>query len=178
MGEERSISLENPGNTGYIHNSAEIVQLWASLVAQAVKRLPVMRETQVRFLGWEDTLEKEMATHSSTLAWKIPWTEEPDRLQFMGSQRVGRDWATSLSLSLCHIPYVSHSKGVKIYLQHKLLHADVYSRFLHNCQNLETTTRSFSGWIEKWTVINSGTGTLWRDQGRKKSKWKNESYSN
>ena len=63
----------------------------ASLVAQAVKRLPAMRETRVRFLGREDPLEKEMATHSSTLAWKIPWTEEPDRLQSLGSQRVGHD---------------------------------------------------------------------------------------
>ena len=53
--------------------------------------LPAMWETQVRFLGLEDPLEKEMAIHSSTLAWKIPWTEEPDRLQSMGSQRVGHD---------------------------------------------------------------------------------------
>uniref|UniRef100_A0AC11E2Q0 Uncharacterized protein n=1 Tax=Ovis aries TaxID=9940 RepID=A0AC11E2Q0_SHEEP len=59
----------------------------ASLVAQMVKRLPAMRETQVGFLGREDPLEKEMAIHSSTLAWKIPWTEEPDRLQSMGSQK-------------------------------------------------------------------------------------------
>ena len=50
-------------------------------------------------ISWEDPLEKEMATHSSILAWRIPWTEEPGRLQFMGSQRVGHDWATSLSLS-------------------------------------------------------------------------------
>ena len=56
-----------------------------------VKRLLVMRETWVRFLGWEDPLEKEMAIQSSTLAWKIPWTEEPDSLQSMGSQRVGHD---------------------------------------------------------------------------------------
>ena len=62
-----------------------------SLVAQMVKRLPAMRETWVQSLGREDTLEKEMATHSSTLAWKIPWTEEPGRLQSMGSQRVGQD---------------------------------------------------------------------------------------
>ena len=62
-----------------------------SLVAQMVKRLPAMQETWVRFLGQEDPLEKEMAIHSSTLAWKIPWTEEPDRLQSMGSQRVGHD---------------------------------------------------------------------------------------
>ena len=58
-----------------------------------------MRETWVRSLGREDLLEKEMATHSSTLAWKIPWTEEPGRLQSMGSQRVGHDWETSMS---CH----------------------------------------------------------------------------
>ena len=54
-----------------------------------VKRLSAMRETWVQFLGWEDPLEKEMTIHSSTLAWKIPWMEEPDRLQSMGSQRVG-----------------------------------------------------------------------------------------
>ena len=56
----------------------------ASLVAQTVKRLPAMRETQIRFLGQEVPLEKEMAIHSSTLAWKIPWMEEPDWLQSMG----------------------------------------------------------------------------------------------
>jgi len=68
---------------------------WASLVAQTVKRLPVVQETWVLSLDWEDPLEKEMATHSSTLAWKIPWTEEPGRLQTMGSQRVGHDWVIS-----------------------------------------------------------------------------------
>ena len=68
-------------------------QQWprASLVAQRLKRLPGMRETRVRSLGREDPLEKEMATHSSTLAWKIPWREEPGMLQSMGSQRVGHD---------------------------------------------------------------------------------------
>ena len=63
----------------------------ASLVAQTVKHLPAMRETWVRFLGQEDPLEKGMAIHSSTLAWKIAWMEEPDRLQSMGSQRVRHD---------------------------------------------------------------------------------------
>ena len=63
----------------------------ASLVAQMVKRLPTMRETWLRSLGREDPLEKEMATHSSILAWKIPWTEDPGRLQSMGSQRVGHN---------------------------------------------------------------------------------------
>ena len=63
----------------------------ASLVAQRVKRLPAMQETWVQSLGQEDPLEKEMATHSSTLAWKIPWTEKPGRLQSMGLQRVRHD---------------------------------------------------------------------------------------
>ena len=62
-----------------------------------VKCLPTMQETQVQSLGWEDPLEKEMATPSSTLAWKIPWTEDPGRLQSMVSQRVGHDCVTSLS---------------------------------------------------------------------------------
>ena len=56
-----------------------------------VKRLSTMQETRVQSLGWEDPLEKEMAIHSSTIAWKIPWTEEPGRLQSLGSQRVGHD---------------------------------------------------------------------------------------
>ena len=63
----------------------------ASQVAQMVKYLPAMWETRVRSLGWENPLEKEMATHSSMLALKIPWTAEPGRLQFIGSQRVGHD---------------------------------------------------------------------------------------
>ena len=63
----------------------------SSLVAQMGKCLPTMQETQVRSLGWEDPLEKEMATYSSTLAWKIPWTEERGRLQSIGSQRVLHD---------------------------------------------------------------------------------------
>ena len=63
----------------------------ATLVVQMVKRLPAIQETWVQSLDQEDLLEKEMATHSSTLAWKIPWTEEPGRLQSMGWQRVGHD---------------------------------------------------------------------------------------
>ena len=63
----------------------------ASLVAQPVKNLPAVQEIRVRSLGWEDPLEKEMATHSSILAWKISWTGEPGGLQSMGSQRIGHD---------------------------------------------------------------------------------------
>ena len=70
-----------------------------SLVAQTVKGLPTMWEPLVRSLGWEDPLGKEMATHSSILAWKIPWTEEPGWLLSMGSQRVGHDWTTPLTTS-------------------------------------------------------------------------------
>ena len=62
-----------------------------SLVAQMVKLLPTMQETQVQSLDWEDPLEKKMATHSSILAWKISWTEEHGKLQSMGTQRVGHD---------------------------------------------------------------------------------------
>ena len=75
----------------------------ASLGAQRLKRLPPMWETQVRSLGQEDPLEKEMVTHSSILAWRIPWTEKPGRLQSMGSQRVGHDWATSLTYLQSHL---------------------------------------------------------------------------
>ena len=64
---------------------------WASIVVQLVKNLPVVQETQVGSLGKEDLLEKGMATHSSILAWRIPWTEEPGRRPSMGSHRVGHD---------------------------------------------------------------------------------------
>ena len=70
--------------------------LVTSLVAQMVKNLPAMQETWVQSLGQDDSLEKKMATHSSILAGRIPWTEEPGRLQSMGSQRVGPNWATNI----------------------------------------------------------------------------------
>ena len=75
------------------HHGVKILTLTtASLVAHVVKCLPAMQEARVRSLGLEDPLEKEMATHSSILAWKIPWMEEPGRLQSMGFQRVGHDF--------------------------------------------------------------------------------------
>ena len=75
----------------YDHFSGTQKDWWTFLVAQMVKCLPTMQETWVRSLCQEDALEKEMATHSSTLTWKIPWTEEPGRPQSMGLQRVGHD---------------------------------------------------------------------------------------
>ena len=74
-----------------------MLPMMTSLVAYMVKHLTTVRETQVQSLGWEDPLEKEMATHSSTLAWKIPWTEKHGRLQSMGSQRVRHDWVSLLT---------------------------------------------------------------------------------
>ena len=68
-----------------------IMSIWASLVAHLVKNPPAMQEPWVQSLGWEDPLEEGMATHSSILAWKSPWTEEPGGLQSLGSQRVGHD---------------------------------------------------------------------------------------
>ena len=84
----RSLGWEDPLGKS---NGNPLQYSWTSLVAQMVKHLCTMRETQVQSLGWENTLEKEMATHASTIAWKIPWTEEPGGLQSMGSQRVRHD---------------------------------------------------------------------------------------
>ena len=87
----------------YLQNRNRLIDIetnwWlsrASLVAQRVKCLPSVRETRVQSLDQEDPLEKEMATYSVTLAWKIPWTGKPGRLQSMGLQRVRHDWVTSL----------------------------------------------------------------------------------
>ena len=97
LGEQSLYLLHVPLSTVYCcHWVKVLVRVQASLVAQTLKRWPAMRETWVRSPGWEDPLEKEMATHSSTLAWKIPWVEEPGRLQSMGLQRVGHDRATSV----------------------------------------------------------------------------------
>ena len=77
------------------HNTAQHkTEFGASLVAQMIKSLPAMQETPVRSLGQEDALERGMATHSSILAWRYPWAEDPCRLQSMGLQRVGHNWAT------------------------------------------------------------------------------------
>ena len=94
--EEPARGRGSPDTASFLHGGQEDPE--PSLVAQTVKRLPAMQETRAQSLGREDPLEREMAPHSSILAWKMPWTEEPGRLQSMGSQRVGHDWATSLSL--------------------------------------------------------------------------------
>ena len=115
--------------------------LLTSLVAQTVKRLPTMRETRVQSLDQEDLLEKEMATHSSTLVWKIPWTEKPGSLQSMGSQRVGHDWVTSLSLSL--------SKTSRCFWPRKVWRNT--SKWMRNCYHL--SCHNFQ-WVKLWTCAS------------------------
>ena len=93
------------------------VYVWASLEAQMVKNLLAMQETWVQFLGQEGPLEEKMATHSSILAWRIPWTEEPGGLQSMGWQRVESNWATnsfSIHMSVVLSPFVPSSPPLTV----------------------------------------------------------------
>ena len=76
---------------------------WASLVAQTLKNLPAMQGTQPQSLGWEDPLKQEMVTHSSIIAWRIPWTKEPSRLQSMGLQRVGHNQVTNTCIFIAEL---------------------------------------------------------------------------
>ena len=111
-------------SSGWLFKFSWMAAVWASLVAQMVRNLPAMHKTQVRSLGQEDPLEKGMATHSSTLAWRIPWTEEPDRLSSpWGRQELDTtEWLTLL-LSI-NIPmincffYGSIYVPFKFYFQH------------------------------------------------------------
>ena len=90
----------------------DVTKIICALVAQTVKRLSTMQETQVQSLGWEESLEKEMAIHSSTIAWKIRWTEESGRLQSMGLPRVGHNWATSLSFCPYTVCWSLHERSL------------------------------------------------------------------
>ena len=124
-----------------------------------VKHLPAMWETWVRYLGWEDPLAKETAIHSTTLAWKIPWTEEPGRLQSMGSQRVGHDWATSLThmnneclslASTCQITRVSVREGRQ--LVHRVSSAVLCGKS-YSCLDTICNSKSFIKNISKERTI-------------------------
>ena len=118
----KSAKLENAIAYHFPHKMLEILSklfnkpfLWTSLVAQMVKCLSTMQETWVWSLGWEDPLEKEMSIHSTTIAWKIPWTEEPGRLQAMGSQRdtTERLNFTFFMVQLSH-PYFTTQKTIAL----------------------------------------------------------------
>ena len=124
---------------------------WAFLVAQTVKNLPAMQETWIWSLGWGDPLEDGMATHSSTLVWKIPWTEEPGRLQFMGLQRVGHDWVTK------------HSTAQETYLEKYCLFPETYSTTAPRCMCMNHRRaekgdggRCWAGFSHVWFRAESG----------------------
>ena len=130
------------------------VYVYTSLVAQTVKHLSTMWETRVWALGWEDPLDKEMATHSSTIAWKIPWTEEPGRIQSMGSQKVGHDWATSLSYT--------HTCNLKYYEAH-LNYSKLHTILMDNGRNQRGTKErldeaNFGRW---WGTGKPGHWSPW-----------------
>ena len=111
----RTVSSNRPKIRSRISNIEGLQRWpWVSPVAQTVKNLPAMQETSVRSLDWEDPLEKETATHSSILAWRIPWTEKPDRLQSMGLERAGHNWVTftqrwslSVTIKMCWRAHLS-----------------------------------------------------------------------
>ena len=117
-------------------------------MAQTVKRLFTVWETRVRALGREDPLEKEMATHSSTIAWKIPWTEEPGRLQSMGSQRVGHDWATSLCFKrafLSPICFQAHSQPTNTICNVVCLNLWTFTTWRFICRRLAVYQLNYPG---------------------------------
>ena len=112
----------------------------ASLVAQRLKNLPAMQETQVQSLDWEDPLEKGMAPHSSILAWRFPWTEEPGELQFMGLQWVSHDWETNIHL--IHLEFAWRVVQGKNWIYY----------FLSRTPSPTPFTKSFS--FPNWFIIN------------------------
>ena len=138
-----------------------------SLVAQMVKHLSTMWETWVRSLGQEDPLEKEMAIHSRTIAWKIPWTEELGRLQSMGSQRVRHDWVTSLTHSMW--PYGLYSppgSSVHGIFQARILEQVAISYSRGSSQNRD---QIYQTQLSTHNVMVFGSGALgrWSDhEGR------------
>ena len=116
-----------------------------------VKNLPAMRETPVQSLGRKDPLGKGMATHSSILAWKIPWTERPGGLQSMGSQRVGHDWASNT-----HI-HRELWRALCLFKMHKYLSNEIYTSSWSGPSNLLFFTRE--GSIKKTQISNYNTDT-------------------
>ena len=118
-------------------------------MAQRVKHLPIMRETWVRSLGQKDPLEKEMVTHSSILAWRIPWMEEPGRLQFMGFQRVRHHWATNtftFSLRIIFLPLLTVLSSPKVIQAQALTVFKEWSEVVQSCPTLcDPTDCSLSG---------------------------------
>ena len=117
-------------------------------MAQVVKNLPAMQETQVRSLGWEDPLEKGMATYSRILAWRIPWTEESEGLQSMWSQKIGHDWVTNTFTLLLYLecePYDLYDiQSMTTYFK---------SRFKKKTLRIEIVVRVLSSKRKKYILI-------------------------
>ena len=129
----------------------------ASLVAQRLKHPSAMWETQVQSLGWEDPLEKEMASHSCILAWRIPWMEEPGRLQSTGSQRVRHDWVTSLHLLLgrkvmTNLDSILKSRDISLPTKVHLIKVMVFPVVMYGCESWTVKK------AERWRI---GSFELW-----------------
>ena len=135
----------------------KLFKLPVHLVAQMENNLPAMLETLVQSLGWKDPLEKEMATHSSILAWRIPWTEDPSGLQSIGSQRVRHDWS-----DLAHRDLVTHSWFLDIVVP--WYHWRIGSRSCHGYQNLRMlkwhSWSLLSTFPHAWTQPTMDSGSL------------------
>ena len=137
----------------------------ASLVSQTIKNLPAVQETWVQSLDWEDPLEKEMATHFSIFTWKIPWTEEPGRLQSMGSQWVGHHWATKCTHTLIQFSHSVVSDSLRS--QHQgLFQWDSSSHQVPRVLEFQLQHQSFSEysgpisfWMD-WLDLPTVQGTL------------------
>ena len=114
----------------------------ASLVAQMVKNLPAMQETRVQSMGQEDPVEKGMATHFSILAWRIPWTEEPGGLQYMGSQRVGHDWSDLVCM-------YTHTHNMK-----RASDLEICFVFIPNCPEGSTKRTSVHSGVRQVCVLS------------------------
>ena len=112
MGSQRA--AHDLGNEQQKMSDKIILSKFPDLMVIRIKHQPAMRETRVWSLGWEDPLEKEMATHSSILAWRIPWIEEPGGLQSTGSQRVRHDWAGSLHSQLRNVVVLKNNNNTNI----------------------------------------------------------------
>ena len=132
----------------------------ASLVAQRLKHKPAMRETWVWSLGEEDSLEKEMATHSSILAWGIPWMEKPGGLQSTGLQRVGSDWATSLHFTFPKVGFLAWTPQTTcLWITWKLV--EIF-------QGLHLTHESESLWVKsRIFILNKFSVCFWNPQSLK-----------
>ena len=127
---------------------------WASLVAQLVKTPPAMWETWVQSLDWKDPLEEGMATHSSILAWRIPWTEAPGGLETTGSQRVGHDWATKLTVCFILCEFYHGKQHLKKHIY--VLREEFGSSFFLIGKKQKTDCR----WFAKDTCSNATNSTV------------------